>query len=430
MKLFNPIMLIFYANAVMAMILDVDPMILPRKKQALWLGYTAAVVTVSVVFMLTVGQPTYGRLYVFLVQLPLYVEFLLLSRYRGVKVLFALLSTVVFASPPFMCAAALRTFCRVGFAATLMVYLLGYVAVVMITLRFLKADFNYMLEHGDSAQFWMFCAIPILHYIYVFSKTKYNFTQVNQAEGFWFGQLPTIIVLVSYVLLIRIFRSVRETQRLQNEAAMSHVQMEAATLRLRELNRAQEQTRRYRHDMRHHLTLLQTLAVEGDMPRIQEYLHTAQSDLEAVTPVRYCENETASLLLSSFDARARQMGVTLKVDAKLPESLPLSETELCGLLSNSLENAITAASQVSENVEKIVVLRATIYQEKLLLSVENPYTGEVPMKDGLPQASRAGHGYGVRSIAAIAEAHGGQTLFTPKDGVFTLKVMLPMYLVP
>lgn len=68
------------------------------------------------------------------------------------------------------------------------------------------------------------------------------------------------------------------------------------------------------------------------------------------------------------------------------------------------------------------------------MSVDNPYVGQVRIKkDGLPQAVLDDeviqdiHGYGTRSIAAIAENHGGQAAFSVKDGIFSLKVMLPMH---
>jgi two-component system sensor histidine kinase AgrC len=135
-----------------------------------------------------------------------------------------------------------------------------------------------------------------------------------------------------------------------------------------------------------------------------DYLRTAQSDLDAFTPIRYCENETA----------------------KLPETLPLSETKLCSLFSNSLENVFTAVFKVTEYVKKAVTLRAAIHQGKLLLSVENPYAGDVVLKNGLPQSSRDGHGYGTLNITTIAESHGGQALFSAKGGIFSMRVMLPV----
>lgn len=410
----------------MDMLLDVRlSALVPNKQLFAWV-YFPAVLAGNILFMLTIGQPRYGEFYFFLAQLPLFIGFSIVSRYRGIKLVFVLLSTVIFSAPPRMCVLMAQALLPFGPAASTALFLLCSAAMLLIVWRFLKEDFHYMLENCAGREFWLFCLIPIFHYVYIFSRTKYDFTGIAQTADFWSRQLPTLIVLVSYILLVRIFRSTRENQRLQNEAAMIHTQMEAADLRLQELNRAQEQTREYRHNMRHHFSLLQALVSEGDLDRIAEYLHSAQSDLDTFTPTRYCENETANLLLSSFEAKAKRAGVTLTVDAKLPEALPLSDTELCSLLANSLENAVTAAAALPPACKKAVAFWSAVHQEKLLLSVENPYGGQVTMQDGLPRAAREGHGYGVRSIAAIAETHGGQALFSADDGVFSLKVVLPL----
>lgn len=94
------------------------------------------------------------------------------------------------------------------------------------------------------------------------------------------------------------------------------------------------------------------------------------------------------------------------------------------MFSISLENAITAASAVPRSEVRIVSIQITVYKEKLLLSVENPYVGNVVLREGLPRTDRKEHGYGTRSISAIAELHGGQALFSANSGIFSLKVMI------
>jgi len=37
-----------------------------------------------------------------------------------------------------------------------------------------------------------------------------------------------------------------------------------------------------------------------------------------------------------------------------------------------------------------------------------------------------GHGFGSRSIAALADKHGGQAIFNAENGIFTLKTMIPL----
>lgn len=48
------------------------------------------------------------------------------------------------------------------------------------------------------------------------------------------------------------------------------------------------------------------------------------------------------------------------------------------------------------------------------------------MLDGLPVSDRKGHGYGCRSIQAIAQRNGGLCVFSAQQGQFLLQVMLPV----
>ena len=48
------------------------------------------------------------------------------------------------------------------------------------------------------------------------------------------------------------------------------------------------------------------------------------------------------------------------------------------------------------------------------------------MRDGLPVSDREGHGYGCRSIQAIAQRNGGLCVFSAQQGQFLLQIMLPV----
>ena len=104
--------------------------------------------------------------------------------------------------------------------------------------------------------------------------------------------------------------------------------------------------------------------------------------------------------------------------------LSLPDTELCSLLSNSLENALNAVS-VLDSEHKWVKFYCEAKRNKLLLEVQTPYSGQIIMRDGLPLSGREGHGYGCRSIRTITEHNRGHYSFEPENGIFTLRVALP-----
>ena len=129
-------------------------------------------------------------------------------------------------------------------------------------------------------------------------------------------------------------------------------------------------------DMRHHIAMLQGMASEGQMEKIKNYLRAVRSDIEAITPVRFCENETVNLVLSTFYNKAIQMGVSMKVEARLPGFIPVSDTELCSLLSNGLENAVLAAAACPEPERRTVSVRTVIHRNNLLIFIKTHMKGK------------------------------------------------------
>lgn len=195
-------------------------------------------------------------------------------------------------------------------------------------------------------------------------------------------------------------------------------QFKQAQKEFESLRQMQKTTASYRHDMRHHFALLQSMASKRNMEDIKEYLQTVQSDLDAITPVRFCENETVNLILSSFAAKAKQSEVRLTIDAKLPDSYPFSDTELCSLLSNTLENAIHASKQITDISKRIIHLRMFSRNNKLCIDIRNSYQKEPVFHHGLPVSKEHGHGFGTKSMAHIVEKYGGVFQFSVKDGCF------------
>jgi len=74
----------------------------------------------------------------------------------------------------------------------------------------------------------------------------------------------------------------------------------------------------------------------------------------------------------------------------------------------------------------IVRVNCQLHKGNLLIYIKNPYEGKVVFRDNMPQSDRPEHGFGVKSIKLIADMHGGFCSFEAKDGIFTLKVVLPL----
>ena len=199
---------------------------------------------------------------------------------------------------------------------------------------------------------------------------------------------------------------------------MLDTQFKQAQTEFASMKQLQQNAATYRHDMRHHISLLQSLAAEERIEEIKEYLRTAQSDIDTITPIRFCENETVNLILSAFAAKAKQSEILLTVETNLPCSLPFSDTELCSLLSNALENSTQASEKIADSNKRYINLRIYSKNNKLCIDIRNSYQIEPIFIQGFPISKEQGHGFGTKSIAHIVEKHGGVFRYSVKDGCF------------
>ena len=303
-------------------------------------------------------------------------------------------------------------------------YVFSISATYIILHRYAVKPIQKLMIYS-SQSVWVLGLLPLLYYVFDYVTTVY--TEVLYSGNPYVVQIMPSVMAIGYIFFILIYQSrVEKQEAAQQDRYLLTLQLRQSQAEYTALCQMQEQTRRFHHDLRHHTSLLMNYAENGSLPEIKAYLQDIQQNLDTVAFKRFCGHSVVDLLLSHFESRAESAGVTLAVNADLPATLPFKDTELCSLLSNGLENAILAASHVEDHREKVVTVSLLVRQRNLLLSIQNPYQGEVTIVDGLPVAKREGHGLGSRSIVSIVNEHGGLVHFSATEGNFLLRASLPM----
>lgn len=305
-------------------------------------------------------------------------------------------------------------------------YLAAMCAVYYLLKKYVAGSVCQLIERS-SRSCLLFGAVPLLYYLFDYATTFY--TDLLYSGAPMVVQFtPSMICTFYLVFVLLYFNESQKQANAMRERDILASQLQQAQLELDTMRQMQSSTVIYRHDMRHHLSLIGGFAADGDLQKIKDYLATTEADIDALTPVRYCENETVNLILSNFETRAKKEHVVLHINAKLPVYLGVNDTELCALLSNALENAITAAAKVEDEKLRKVYIHAVINSGKLVISTENAFVGKIEMEGELPKSNNkeAGHGFGIKSMVAIVERHGGLYSFQTEGGVFVLQLMLPL----
>jgi hypothetical protein len=388
----------------------------PTKKNR----FTTGLLCVIFLFVQTaswwlLGLDLTSKLYPLIIHLPLIVIFSLYYKRPWLISAISVLSG-------YLCCQAPRWFGFLAGAAlgSRLADHIFYIAFVFLAYYFLKryvaGSVRQLMEKSTKSCLFL-GGVPLFYYLFDYITAIYTDVLYSGAE--WAVQfMPSTISVFYFVFVILYYAEIQKQANLQREKDMLDAQFRLAQTEFASLRQIQQNAASYRHDMRHHFVLLQGLASKEHIERIKEYLRTAQSDMDAITPIRFCENETVNLILSAFATKAKQADIQLHIEAKLPDTLPFSDTELCSLLSNALENAIHACEQIADSNKRIIRLRMYSKNNKLCIDLHNSYQAEPIFQQGLPVSKDQGHGFGTKSIAHIVEKHGGVFQFSVKDGWF------------
>lgn len=295
--------------------------------------------------------------------------------------------------------------------------------IFFFLLRYFVPSARDTMTESPRALF-LFAGLPVIYYIFDYATAIYS-DLLYSGSAVVAELLPTAVGLLYMAYTTVYYRQLQRQTKAELQNSLMAGQLKQAGAEIAALRQAEAQAAAYQHDMRHHLTAIDGFLAAGKPRQAEDYIKQVQTDVEAITPKRFCENELVNLLLSSFSTKAERMGIPMTVEAALPALVSVSDTELCALLSNGLENALNAAAALKEN-RRWVEFYCGVRAGKLLIEIKNSYAGELVFQDGLPQATQPGHGHGCRSIQTIAHTHRGLCEFNAENGVFTLRVALPM----
>ena len=295
--------------------------------------------------------------------------------------------------------------------------------LLAVLLRYVAPAARSFARYPRSMQL-LFGVVPLAGYLFDYVTRVYTdlLAQGNQAAVEF---MPFVCSVAYIVFVLRVSAEERTRGQLEQTRNNLKLQVGQAVREIEALRTSQQQTRAYRHDLRHHLQYISACIENGRGEQAQEYIQSICSEIEASKVTTYCENEAANLIFSSFAGRAESCGVPLNIQAHIPQLISVAETDLCVLLSNALENALRACRRMkAEDGPAYIEVTAREKNGHLFLQFVNPCPEGIQFENGLPVTHAEGHGIGVRSICAIVEKYKGLSDFSVQDGRFILRVSL------
>jgi len=393
----------------------------PRRRRIFWCCAVLLPLLQGLILFLS-DEGTVQRFYPLIAHLPLLIVFRILSG-RYIWPLVSILAAYLCCQLRRWLALAAAALFSGGAVLQDAVELILTIPLLFLLLRFVSPAVRQMSSYPLKLQFH-FGAVPLLYYVFDYMTRVY--TALLSSGSPVAVEFMSFVCCGAYlVFLIYISAEERAHYRMQETQRVLDLQLSQAVREIGALRESQSLVRRFRHDLRHHLQYLSVCIENGQTEQAQNYISGICAEMEMQKVQRFCENEAANLILSSFAARAEKEKISLQIHGTLPANIPISDSDLCVLLSNSLENAVHACVPLTAEGRACTIDVQIYYRgNHLFLQIKNPCADGIRFENGIPVTDRPGHGIGVQSICAITERYGGVYAFLVQDGTFILRLSL------
>ncbi len=218
---------------------------------------------------------------------------------------------------------------------------------------------------------------------------------------------------------------------------LSRQDAELRTISLREkcaienmtiLRRSQEETRRYQHEMQHHMIVLDELISRNQDEKASAYIHHLLEESASVPQGVYSENLVINAVAGYYLNEAKADGIRVENQIRTTDQLPLTDEELCVMLSNLLENALEACRSMNRNSDRYISVTLSASPEHMTILCENSTDSDIQMdSDGSVVSSKAdmrNHGYGLASVRQIVDRHYGLMTLACQEGHFKAELSI------
>ena len=226
--------------------------------------------------------------------------------------------------------------------------------------------------------------------------------------------------LAAAALLAAIVEVLKKELDRRTEKRLLAQQMEMAQASYEHLRRQHEEVLMLRHDMMRHFHTLRVLSHDD---KISSYLDCLIGQNSRVRPVVESGNHMLDVILNGRLSAAIDAGIQVEVQrVQAPARLPLSDPDLCALIMNIVDNAITAASAAED---PRILLDIHDRDGFLAIVCENSFLPQEPAPQTTKETVQQ-HGLGLKIMRSITERCEGVMMTENEPDLFRVKIILPL----
>lgn len=364
----------------------------------------------------------FNKIYPFTVSIPAFICFYLVSKPNPFKVLFSFLTVCNFGMLTSYIG-LLGYYFDQSFGTRILFELLAMLPILLLTIKVFRKPYLKILASLDKG--WvLLCSFPGLLAGIIYLLLYYPTEIFQHTENIPVVSMVFVLMFVFYAIVYFNFEHISELYQFMHDKEVFLLQTEMQKKEYTTILEQMNAMKIYRHDMRHHVAVVETLLSDNNLKDARIYLRKLSDSLGETVVEEYCENYMVNVILSTYISKAKKEGIEVICKADLSENILIDNIELGLIFTNAIENAILACKKIRNRSERNISIICKTRCEQIYIQICNPYLGEVQFEGEYPISAEKDHGIGTRSIASIAMKHDGIFSFTTEGGIFKTTVIL------
>lgn len=265
---------------------------------------------------------------------------------------------------------------------------------------------------------------PTIYVVIFFADYSAYYDFMLSRDSQFLSEVSNVLKMLSAALIVASFSYIiyRYTN-LSYKQREAEIQLEAELRHYEEMVQKNKDIRAFRHDYKNNLYSIKTLISSGRAEEAEKYIDELNIGVELSENRFVTGNYLADAIISGKADEAEKSGIKIAFDGMIPDK-KIANSDLCTILSNSLDNAVRGCSELAPCT---VSIKSESLPNGILLTISNPVKEKVAIKNNSVKTTKsdsANHGIGIKNIRQAAEKYNGYADISCSEKEFKIEIGL------
>ena len=189
------------------------------------------------------------------------------------------------------------------------------------------------------------------------------------------------------------------------------------------------------HDMKNHLLVLENVMADTEpaasftenvsTDSVHPSFRHLRQQMESYENYYRTGNPYLDVIIRDKAKTAREKQIDFTAILHFADGSFLDPLDISTIFGNALDNALEASEKLAVS-RRVVSVKARRIHDMLVIAVENNALPDADASGKTTKEDALFHGFGLSNIRAAVDKYDGQCTVKCKDGVFVLKIMIPV----